>query len=227
MISSNSVCNPAVRSKDEKMEKICSDYMVKNFWDKRGMNYKTYEIVPHGDIRNKQGIDVLVNGKIGIDEKVKYYGCINTDLAYPSVEILTADFGHDRKGWFIAPDNQTTLYAFISIFASTDDYRQVTLDNIDHLTYLLVSKAEIKESLGNSYSGLWNAALDCKYNHTPDYTGRARVNYGKYHLTYTDRLREKPVNLVFKRSDFLKLPHTVEFKVYRDHIDRTPSMIEK
>lgn len=206
----NSIPGSSTRKNDEIVEKACTDFMVRNFWNPRGI---PIEVVTDKK-RQCKGIDIIVRGKANIDEKVKYYNCLNKDLQAPSVEVLTTDrMGNDIKGWFIKPDMETHAYAFISIYTDETDYRQITSDNINSLTYLLVMKHELVDMMKDIYGNLWGEAIDLKYYGHENINGKITRKVGDFWLTYSHQLREKPVNLVVGRDVLKSLPHTREIRV--------------
>ena len=213
MINNNasiSSSSSGFRKTDEKVEKACSDFMVRNCWEKKGIQY---EVVTDKS-RQYLGIDLVLGGKFNIDEKVKYYNCLNKELSAPSVEILTTDRnGNDIKGWFVNPKMKTHAYAFISIFTDETDYREITSGNIKSLTYLIVPKDELTDLLGDSYSKLWAEALDLKYYGRENWKGKITKKVGDFWLSYSFQLKEKPVNLVIGRDVLKSLPHSKELKV--------------
>ena len=59
-------------------------------------------------------------------------------------------------------------------------------------------------------------------NNIVDASGKARHKYPhhKYWLTYSTKMKEKPVNLVMPRDTLEKLPHTIHFVVTKSSIKR-------
>lgn len=99
------------RQNDERIEKEVGKFMDENFWNKTKREY----IRTDDAALQYRGCD-LSAGNLIIDEKVKYYNCLNDFLKYPSFEIITNDrYGNASNGWFIKKDSMTNTYMFISI----------------------------------------------------------------------------------------------------------------
>lgn len=152
-------------------------------------------------------------------------------LQYPSFELqFTNKSGNRQDGWFISDKMQTDYYAYIGVFSTTLDENSLTADNaISAVDMLWVKKSDVKdmvreqiddESLQKDIAELQDD--DCLDKLMGWNLGKVRKRYphGKFWITYSANLKEKPVNLVTTRATLEKLPHSRHFVVTRERIKK-------
>lgn len=204
------------RKNDEKIESEVAKFLDKYYYGK--LKHKTSRITD--GIKQCKGIDVEMtaanNRIVNIDEKCKIRGLLNQVIPWPSFEIITKNkYGNYFEGWFVNQNNVTDYYAFISVFANTDDENAVTENNITKIVYLMVKKDDVYNFVKLSPITLMQDAESLRN----DIYGRDRKSYkdGMW-LKYSVNKREQPVNLVMTRDKIKTLPHTLEFEITRNTI---------
>ena len=203
------------RDNDEKLEQIAASFIDKYFW---GKTPHTIERV-YDKERQFAGEDLIVNGKLIIDEKVKNASHINKRANAPSVEILTTDNAthtYDCKGWFIKPDMKTNVYAFITIYSTNTNPNTIKEEDITEVEYFMFPKKGLTNYIGNDiYESLWDEAVDLKHNGTPNHNGKITRKVGQHFLSYSFKKREQPVNYVIPWEDLDTIPH-MQYSITRD-----------
>lgn len=147
-----------------------------------------------------------------------------------------------HTGWFLNSDLSTDYYAIIGLSATvSDDVQLSSSSQISAADVLWVKKQDVVDyvqSFDGNYGKITLQQIsadaselrmhaDIGYrdvfgNRTLDADGKARHKYPhrKYWLTYSTRMKEKPVNLVIPRDTLEKLPHTIHFVVTKSGIKR-------
>lgn len=208
------------RKQDENVEAQVGEFMDRHLWDRT-----RYDYVRVKDRRLQcLGCDLSAGGYL-IDEKVKYWNCLNRMLEYPSFEILTDDRNGNRmEGWFVNPKNVTNYYMFISIGTDETDYSRIAYDTIRDLSVLMVSKKSVYGFLSDTGCPVASVERDAVELSQDDFVmdekPRRRYGHGQYHLTYSKNLRERPVNLVVPKQTLLRLENVEQFVVSRDGVSR-------
>ncbi len=147
-----------------------------------------------------------------------------------------------HTGWFLNSDLSTDYYAIIGLSATvSDDIQLSSSSQISAADVLWVKKQDVVDYV-QSFEGNYGKITlqqisadaselrmhaDTGYrdvfgNRTLDADGKARHKYPhrKYWLTYSTKMKEKPVNLVIPRDTLEKLPHTIHFIVTKSGIKR-------
>ena len=202
------------RRKDTKVEKEVAEFMDQFLWKKLAAhkNIVTKRITDK-ELQLK-GVDVQLGG-MNIDEKCKFHGLLNQILQYPSFEVSFIDSaGNIQDGWFVKDNNITTHYAYIAVFADTDNEYNITFNNIQKLNVLIIKKAEVKKMLEDDLVKDAEELRDLMFEDRKTYSHR------KYWLKISNNLFEQPVNLVTTRKQLLNLESTREIEVTRTTIKR-------
>lgn len=200
---------------DQMVEKQVADFVDKNFYmqSKLSADVQRWTDTTH----QYAGVDLTVKN-INIDEKVKYKGCLNSVLQYPSFELKFTNKADKRQdGWFYSALS-TDYYALMSVSADTDAENELSGEgHILAVDILLVKKSDVQEMVSSNITeeqlkkdieeledeNCLDALLGWDFS-----KARKKYEHGKFWLTYSKKLREKPVNLVTTREVLEQLPHT-------------------
>lgn len=199
------------READEKAERECADFLNRHFWKEIDEGFERVR----DKERQQAGIDLIVGSRINIDEKVKNTGNYGTFTELPSVEILTTDnatHSYDCTGWFINPNSRTHLYAFYNVMGCTPT------GEIAEVNVFLFKKSDLEDYLGEKcLSRIYDDARDLKHNGKMNHKGKITrmidAENKPVWLSYSYKLKEKPVNLVTPMDLLRKLPNWWEYKV--------------
>lgn len=202
------------RSKDNIIEREVAKFMDQYLWQKLAKSKQTKASrVSSFDLQVK-GVDVKL-GNMCIDEKCKFHGLLNKILQYPSFEVSFRNRAGDiQDGWFVKEDSITTHYAFIAVFADTDDEYNISFDNIQKLNVLLLKKEEVIGMVEDDIKADAESLRDIMLEERQSYDHR------KYWLKMSSKLYEQPINLVTTRKQLLSLPSTREIEVTRTSVKR-------
>ena len=226
------------REKDCHIEKICADFADRFYFDKwTAENLSlSYERVTDKE-RQFKGEDLLLkkDGRIiaRVDEKAKTYKCLNEVIGWPSFEITFLNRAGERSaGWFANPESTTTHYAYVSIASkkSVEPGNEWELEepDISRMVYAFVNSAKLKKRIcdetGKAMEDLVKDADALVYEYEtcliPD-DSMLRRRYGDcIHLTYSPRMKEKPVNLVVRRDWLRRNGLITEIYVDRDRYEK-------
>lgn len=172
-----------------------------------------------------KGADVIVNDTTVIDEKVKLYPlnefikCLAFELQFKNKNGMLYD------GWFVNKDSITTHYNIITAFLYEGKKVLETIDDIEYLNLLFISKDELRKYI---FSNVKNGGLERdvkmlreKDKHA-DANGKIRRIYGhgKFWLTKSTRLVEEPINISVPRENLCKLKYSAEFCVTRIGVEK-------
>ena len=229
--------------RDIQIEKVAADFLDANFYP---LFKKSRDVVRYSDTYHQfGGVDVSI-GKTNFDEKCNIYGCINRVLQHIGLECsILNKAGNVSEGWFMNSKLSTDYYSFISLSATTDDARCLSsCSQVTAADVLWVSKHELSGYV-ERFTGMTNVSLDARklrfdsdyieedpygcYASLPDVLGfgkpkdgkyRNRYNHGRFWLTYSSRMHERPVNLVVARQALESLPHSTHFIVTKERVRR-------
>lgn len=238
----------STRSRDYFIEQIANEFEDKYFWSRQlGANISCmtrYEDIEH----QFAGIDFSLassKGTLNFDSKVKYYGCLNKVCANPGFEVAFRNgIGKIQNGWLVEDGKHTTYYELLSLSCTVDDDRLLSsssqisamdilwvkkdelIDFIKQHTSIQTIKADVAElrADGDNYESReymdWLNALGMPMLSSKDPKGLYRKVYDhkRFHLTYSSRLKEQPVNLVISRTTLESLPSTRHFVVTKDFV---------
>lgn len=87
----------STRQDDVKLERLASEWLDRYFW-RRVFNNKFERCMDRE--RQLKGIDLVLNGRIKVDEKLKIKGCLNRVYRWPGFEMSLMLNGEVREGWF-------------------------------------------------------------------------------------------------------------------------------
>ena len=221
--------------RDTAIEQMASEFLDKNFYP--AFSDKA-TIKRHSDLYHQfGGIDVTINST-NFDEKAKVKGCLNQVLEYIGLECsLLNKAGNIQDGWFLNGNLSTDFYAIIGLSASCgNDYQLTSTSQISAADVLWVKKSDIKDFI-SKYVGLdmlqanvealreesdnletdadYEALMQCAfcYGKSKDGKYRRKYEHGKFWLTYSSHMHEKPINLVIGRKTLESLPHSRHFIV--------------
>lgn len=221
------------RKHDNEIESIVSGFLDKHFYP-RISERKNVEVRRWRDREHQlDGIDVSI-GNLNFDEKCKCYGCMNSILQYPSFEIsLDLRYGDRLEGWFVNPRLKTDYYAFLGIFATVDNPKELVSESqLEKVDVLWVKKRDVldfifqNEGIGGDNLIEMSRTLVAESNadiSTGAYGQKFRRKFGcgKFWLTYSPRLFEKPVNLVIPRETLEGFPNSKHFVVAGNSLKTT------
>lgn len=194
------------RSIDSRGEAAISVFLDKYFYP---------ELTKVGDINSfrriyeknaqKKGIDIILDDTIALDEKSQIY-YINKPLNTFIFEI--SFFYKESKGyidgWFVSENNETQVYLFLWINeARTNEVNRLVAEDFTSVEAMFIEKKRVKEyisSLGFSDAKLAEYANKMRENSTT----RMDINED-CHLTLSNKLEEKPINLVVNKEILEKL----------------------
>jgi len=90
--------NTDIRKDNERIEAEVARFIDRNLWSKSN---RQFQRITEENLQFK-GVDIIINGRCKIDEKVKYYKALNQFIDYPSFEILTKNrYGNYMDGWMV------------------------------------------------------------------------------------------------------------------------------
>ena len=234
----------STRKFDYIIERITNEFEDKYFWPRKlGTSLscmQRYDDTAH----QFAGIDYTLKG-IKFDTKVKYYRCLNQVLDCPGFEVSFKNKANDiQDGWLVASNNETDFYEIVCLSCMTNDYTQLSASSqITGVDILFVKKNELIDYI-NSYTPIETLKEDARqlrhrydngemeidfvdslllpefrtpdmYHKIPDaiyYTHR------KFHLKYSHKLDEQPINVVVYRDGLLSLKSTKNFEATRNYV---------
>lgn len=194
--------------------------MDEYFYPRLGREFSRYQDEEH----QFAGIDVSV-GKARFDEKLKVRGCLNQAYGWPSFEVSFVNrAGEVQNGWFASPLS-TDYYAFIGVYSyGTDENAISDSSAISACNVLWVKKQDVVDAVERltGFRKMKKDAAELREDPFVDSEGKGRVRYPhrKFWLTFSSRLAEQPVNLVFPRDELRRLPHTRCFVITRDGVKK-------
>lgn len=211
----------STRAYDRRCEKIVSEFLDKYFYamydaKSERMNSKDLQL---------RGVDVIVDDKMFIDEKLKLYPlnefipCLAFELQF-----FTRD-GRLVDGWFLNENSITTHYNIVTAFLNGRKSVLEDVEDIEYLNLLFVKKSAVKEfvfaetsreQLGNDIGALRTREV----TESEKMKARHKYAHNKFWLTKSEHLAEKPINLNIPRTSLCKLPHSAEFCVSRYGVQR-------
>lgn len=221
-------------NRDQQIETITSEFLDEYFYSK----FNKATITRYSDTYHQfGGIDLTIN-KTNFDEKVKVYGCLNKVQEYVSFECsIKNKGGYISDGWFLNDSLSTDYYSIIGLSATVSNINDLTSANqITAADVLWVKKTDVadfilenglsKEQLNLDVIELRNKGnlneTDIFGYSTLDRNGKCRLKYNhqNFWLTYSTQLKEKPVNIIFKRNTLEQLKHSRHFIVTRKEVNK-------
>lgn len=226
-------------NRDTAIEQIAAGFLDTNFYPSFSLKAK---VSRHSDTWHQfGGVDVSINAT-NFDEKCKCYGCLNTVLQYVGIECSILNKAQNvTDGWFMNDSLSTDYYSFIGLSASVNDVNQLTSESqVSAADVLWVKKEDIKDYI-EKYTALNSIKLDAEnlriesdniengdecyaslptclgYTKAKDGKYRQKYPHGKFWLTYSSHMHEKPVNLIMQREVLEQLPHSKHFIVTHGH----------
>lgn len=222
-------------NRDTKIEQITAQFLDNYF-------YPVFEskatVIRYLDAYHQfGGIDVSIN-ETNFDEKVKVYGYLNKVQEYIGFECsLKIKNGQIQDGWFLNDNLSTDYYSVIGLSAEVNDVKNLTdVSSITAADVLWIKKSDVFDLLDTHDISFETLKTDTKeirdrgnnnktdiFGHTAlDRTGKCRTQYPKIPccLTYSTKMFEQPVNLVFERKTLESLPHTTHFVVTRNKVSK-------
>lgn len=204
----------STRAYDMRCERIVSEFLDTYF-------YSMYDVSTERVYRRElqlNGADVIVDGKMYIDEKLKLYP-LNEFITCLAFELQFYTSGRRLvEGWFLKDDSITTHYNIVTAFLCGKKSKLESMDDIEHLNLLFVSKSALKRYVYStiSHDMLLRDMEELRARQAHEYDkGKLRKKYkhDKFWLTRSVHLAEEPINLNVPRKRLCELPNSVEFCV--------------
>lgn len=210
--------------RDQEVESITASFLDEYFYSK----VKSKSIVQryHDEEHQFSGIDISIN-ETNLDEKVKYYGCLNQVQQYIGFECSFINkAGNVQTGWYLNEDLKTDYYAIIGLYTTVDDSDLLTsVNQISSVDVLWCRKTAIDNLLarnGKSKLEIKSDVEKFRAEYTPSfYQGKQRKKYesiSDFWLTLSKHLKEQPINLVIPRQILEALPFSKHFIVTREKV---------
>lgn len=202
---------------DRKIEQQIAAWMDRYFYSRLKCSS---DRIPSDDPRQMHGVDVVLDGKICIDEKAKYRSnMLNQTINSIGFEISRyCRDGQLRHGWYVDPSELTTHYSTLSIYADCNIPEDITTDNIYKIVALTVSKKQLKSLT----SRIWTDRELLEQSQMMRDTQTPRLNSTNpdiwMTLTPPSKFLESPCNLVIRRKILKSLPGSAEFEITRGGI---------
>lgn len=195
------------RSKDMEAERELAKFLDKHLYTK--------DIFTHSertDNASKQinGSDIIITiPSLGIkdavvDEKASIY-YINKNLRTFVLEVSFLNRSlHYNEGWFVDDSLSTEYYLMQWIKANVADPWQVKENNITEIECVLVSKAKLKayfEAEGYNKEKLLQIAKEMRESNQKMIAPEGKP----YRFYFTQKLAEKPVNILLNKEEYIRL----------------------
>ena len=188
-----------IRNYDENSEKIVSQFLQHYFYP--SLNPESIEIITDKS-RQIQGIDVIININneiYTIDEKttVRY-------LNLPTFSLELSFINRNnilQNGWLIDDSKTNDYYLFVWL-KELNDENLIDINSIKAIDVALVSKIKILNhlnSIGWTKDKLIKKANLIRNNPNENF-GEFKTN--KCRFSISNHLREKPVNILLKKSTY-------------------------
>lgn len=147
--------------------------------------------------------------------------------------------GNVQDGWLVAKGSDTDFYELIGLSCTVNQHTQLSaVEQITGIDILWVSKKDLYEyvqqytsfedikadakTLRECYDrGENNDIIEVLINNNTKPNERKKYPHRKFHLTYSPKLKEQPVNLVMYRDALEALTHTRHFVVTKDYVKNT------
>lgn len=206
------------RAIDTRVEQVISDYLDSYLYSRLDKKDKV-SVTRHIDKESQlSGIDVSVlydNGtKYLIDEKAAVY-YINKQLNTFSFELSFIDRANNlHEGWFLDDKLLTTHYMLLYVTSRVDDVKTITKDDIQSIECVLISKEKLKLHYERDMNYI-NEMTDWIRNSRM--SGKTYSGNNSYYFYFSDNLKERPVNIIIKRTMLEELAKSV-FVVYPDRL---------
>ena len=213
------------RKLDNLIEQNIANFLDENFWSK----------FPNGFIRQTDkklqfsGIDVTLLTKpslsIHFDEKAKIYGVLNSVLQYPSFEISFVNRANQiQPGWF-CQNLSTDFYSFVGVYTVNEKNEINCLsseNNISACDVLWVKKSEVIDFVQQttSLNDLYNDAKKLRKESNSLGVAKNRKYYKNFWITHSQKLFEKPVNLVMPRNTLENFKNSKHFYITKNEIKK-------
>lgn len=222
-------------SRDQQIESFASEFLDNHFYS----IFANKTTVTRYDDTYHQfgGIDVSI-GKINFDEKCKCYGCLNQVQQYVGFECSIKNRGgYISDGWFLNDTLSTDYYSIIGLSSTVSTVNELTSETqLSAIDVLWIKKSDVIQYIADNNLTIDQLKQDVQeirergdsnktdiFGHASlDSSGKCRTKYShsNFWLTYSTRMRERPVNLVVPRSVLESLPHSKHFIVHRDRVNR-------
>lgn len=216
-MSYKSTSKPASnRPIDSKQERVIMEFLSKYLYAKA---YPEHEIVEDRNLQ-LEGVDIAIPLPSGIEyhdakaQASKLY--INNPTQTFSMELLFDHNDSECVGWFLRPGLLTHVYALCWVNrAKVNAHGYIdNADDIEELEVMLLDKQELKGFINTYFydEALYATAQKMRAQGTT----RLFLNDAMY-MVYSDKLNERPVNLVVKKWALEKCAYE-HFKVRKDSV---------
>lgn len=195
------------RSKDMEAERELAKFLDKHLYTK---DIFTHSERTDNALKQINGSDIIITiPSLGIkdavvDEKASIY-YINKNLRTFVLEVSFLNRSlHYNEGWFVDDSLSTEYYLMQWIKANVADPWQVKENNITEIECVLVSKAKLKayfEAEGYNKEKLLQIAKEMRESNQKMIAPEGKP----YRFYFTQKLAEKPVNIVLNKEEYIRL----------------------
>lgn len=214
------MCRQSLREADMRGEGIVKEYLIRYFYERirnNGILTKIRDYRPIYEIEQQlQGIDTILYCNDGreliIDEKCAL-SYINKELPTFAFEIQWSRYGEPIDGWFINDDQLKTQYYFTMWLEGSpiineltgqqlEGYRYIermTIDDLKHIELYVINKKTLRNHLSDRLGLTVTVMKDRAAQLIDGGIAKSMVNRN-ISFVYSERLTEKPVNLVINKS---------------------------
>lgn len=195
------------RSKDMEAERELAKFLDKHLYTK---DIFTHSERTDNALKQINGSDIIITiPSLGIkdavvDEKASIY-YINKNLKTFVLEVSFLNRSlHYNEGWFVDDSLSTEYYLMQWIKANVADPWQVKENNITEIECVLVSKAKLKayfEAEGYNKEKLLQIAKEMRESNQKMIAPEGKP----YRFYFTQKLAEKPVNILLNKEEYIRL----------------------
>lgn len=195
------------RSKDMEAERELAKFLDKHLYTK---DIFTHSERTDNALKQINGSDIIITiPSLGIkdavvDEKASIY-YINKNLRTFVLEVSFLNRSlHYNEGWFVDDSLSTEYYLMQWIKANVADPWQVKENNITEIECVLVSKAKLKayfEAEGYNKEKLLQIAKEMRESNQKMIAPEGKP----YRFYFTQKLAEKPVNILLNKEEYIRL----------------------
>lgn len=196
------------RDRDMKIERVIADYLDSRLYSQKNLFAKAdrTDSLP----AQMSGSDIILTipslgvSDIIVDEKAATH-YINKPLATFAFELsFLTSTGQRVEGWFTDQNKKTEYYLLMWLKASKDNPWHITGADITEIEYVLVSRQSILDFLASEGLGLSQLQQKSQQIVADGVSGVIDKSYPYYYF-YTDRLQEKPVNIIIHKDKLKQL----------------------
>lgn len=194
---------------DKRGENIVHNFLEREFYP-RTTNYryacdKATQLQGIDTVFSYNGIEYRCDEKASVDY-------VNKNLQTFCLELSCLDRNNRlMDGWFVNENNTNNSYMFVWVDKAVSN-RINSIEDFTEVEYMLVLKQDIIDylsSIGWAHESLQNKAERIRFCEDRNF-GVISINGCKF--TFSERLPEKPINVLLSRDIYRNMPHTACFK---------------